>query len=31
VKWVDENVKPALPPDIVPDRKYYPLHTAFTK
>ena len=25
------NVKPNLPPDIKPDRKYYPLHTAFTK
>ena len=22
---------PNLPPDIVPDRQYYPLHTAFTK
>ena len=30
-KWFDENVKPNLPPGIVPDRKYYPLHTAFTK
>jgi hypothetical protein len=29
--WFDENVKPNLPPDIVPDRQYYPLHTAFTK
>lgn len=29
--WFDENVKPNLPPDIVPDRRYYPLHTAFTK
>ena len=30
-KWFDENVKPNLAPGIVPDRKYYPLHTAFTK
>jgi hypothetical protein len=30
-QWFDENVKPNLPPDIAPDRKYYPLHTAFTK
>jgi hypothetical protein len=29
--WFDENVKPNLPPDVVPDRRYYPLHTAFTK
>lgn len=29
--WFDENVKPNLPPDTIPDRKYYPLHTAFTK
>jgi hypothetical protein len=30
-KWFEENVTPNLPPDVVPDRKYYPLHTAFTK
>jgi hypothetical protein len=30
-KWFDENVKPNLPPDIVPDRQYYPLHSAFTR
>lgn len=30
-KWFDENIKPNLPPDITPDRRYYPLHTAFTK
>jgi len=30
-KWFDENVKPNLQPGIVPDRRYYPLHTAFTK
>ena len=29
--WFDKNVKPNLPPDIVPDRKYFTLHTAFTK
>jgi hypothetical protein len=29
--WFEENVKPALPSDIVPDRTYYPLHTAFTR
>jgi hypothetical protein len=29
--WFDENVKPNLPPGIVPDRRYFPLHTAFTK
>jgi hypothetical protein len=30
-KWFDENVKLKLPPDVVPDRTYHPLHTAFTK
>jgi hypothetical protein len=30
-RWFDENVKPNLPPDIVPDRRYYPLHTAVTR
>jgi hypothetical protein len=30
-KWFDENVKPNLPPEIVPDRRYYPLHAAITK
>ena len=29
--WFNDNVKPNLPPGIVPDRRYYPLHTAFTK
>ena len=29
--WFDENVKPNLPPGIVPDRTYRPLHSAFTK
>lgn len=28
--WFDQNVKPNLPPDIVPDRQYFPLHSAFT-
>ena len=30
-KWFEENVEPNLPPDIVSDRTYSPLHTAFTK
>jgi hypothetical protein len=30
-KWFDENVKPNLPPDVVPDRTYHPLHTVITK
>ncbi len=30
-KWFDENVKPNLPPDIIPDRTYHPLHTVVTK
>jgi heme-degrading monooxygenase HmoA len=29
-QWFDATVKPVLPPNIVPSRKYYPLHTAFT-
>ena len=29
--WFEENVKPKLPPEVVPDRQYFPLHTAFTK
>lgn len=29
--WFEENVRPNLPPDVVPDRQYFPLHTAFTK
>ena len=29
--WFAENVKPNLPPDISPDRKFHPLHTAITK
>jgi hypothetical protein len=31
VKWFDENVKPSLPPDVVPNRTYHPLHTAISK
>lgn len=27
-KWFDENVEPNLPPDIIPNRRYFPLHTA---
>jgi hypothetical protein len=30
-RWFEENVKPNLPPGITPDRRYYSLHTAFTK
>ena len=32
-KWYDAIVKPNLPPGvgIIRDRRYYPLHTAFTK
>lgn len=30
-KWFDDNVKPNLPSEIVPNRTYHPLHTAFTK
>jgi hypothetical protein len=29
-RWFDENVKPNLPPEIVPNRNFYPLHSAFT-
>jgi hypothetical protein len=31
VNWFENNVKATLPPGVVPDRRYYPLHTAFTK
>lgn len=30
-KFFDENVRPNVSPEIVPDRRYYPLHTAITK
>jgi hypothetical protein len=29
-RWFTENVRPQLPPDVVPDRTHHPLHTAFT-
>jgi hypothetical protein len=29
--WFEVNVRPNLPPGIVPDRRFYPLHSAFTK
>jgi heme-degrading monooxygenase HmoA len=29
-RWFDDNVKPNLPPDIVPNRTYHPLLSAFT-
>ena len=29
--WFDENVRPRLPAEIVPNRTYHPLHTAFAK
>ena len=29
--WFDRNIKPNLPPGIVPNQTYYPLHTAVTK
>jgi hypothetical protein len=30
-KWFELGVKPNLPPGIDPDRKHYPIHTAFTR
>jgi hypothetical protein len=30
-KWFETNVEPILPPGIVPNRQYFPLHTAFTR
>jgi hypothetical protein len=29
--WFEANVKPNLPPGVVPNRQYFTLHTAFTK
>jgi hypothetical protein len=29
--WFNDNIKPNLPPGIVPNQTYYPLHTAVTK
>ena len=26
-RWFDTNVKPNLPAGVIPDRRYYPLHT----
>jgi len=28
--WFEANVKPNLPEGIVPDRQFFPVHTAFT-
>jgi heme-degrading monooxygenase HmoA len=30
-KFFDENLKPNLPPGVVPDSTYYELHAAFTR
>jgi hypothetical protein len=27
--WFEENVAPNLPPGIVPNRQYFPVHSAF--
>ena len=29
-RWFDEHVRPNLPAGIVPDRRYFPLHTVVT-
>jgi len=29
--WFDHNIKPNLPPGVVPKHTYYPLHAAVTK
>jgi hypothetical protein len=29
--WFGEHVDPHLPPGVVPNRHFFPLHTAFTK
>ena len=29
-RWFEENVRPALPPEIQPNRTYHPVHSAFT-
>jgi heme-degrading monooxygenase HmoA len=29
--WFEENVAPNLPPGIVPNRQYFPVHSAFAK
>ena len=28
--WFSESVEPNLPPDVTPDRRYFPLHSAYT-
>ena len=28
--WFEKHVAPNLPPDVVPNRQYFPVHTAFT-
>jgi hypothetical protein len=30
-KFFDENLKPNLPPGVIPDSTYYELHAAFTR
>jgi hypothetical protein len=30
-KFLDENLKPTLPPGVVPDLTYYQLHAAFIR
>ena len=30
-RWFEDTVKPNLPPEIVPNREYFPVHSAFTK
>jgi len=30
-KFFNENLKPNLPPGVVPDRTYYELHTTFNR
>ena len=29
--WFDQNIKPNLPPGVVPKQTYYPLRTAVTR
>lgn len=29
--WFDQNIKPSLPPGVVPKQTYYPLRTAVTR
>ena len=30
-QWFEQSVKPNLPPGVVPDRTYHPVHSAFVK